>query len=123
MPEEWNTSTSYLGPILSKTQLSLVYQPLSSPQIRCSTEIFIQGGAGSQPAYPGIGNPRLGVFEGRQEPHGQVVGHVQQLVVVVLDGHVAEGLLGVRDYPVGGQEAAQDPGDRRDTDTAASCWL
>lgn len=69
-----------------------------------------EGGAAE--AYPGVGDARLGVLEGREQPHGQVVRHVQQLVVVVLDCHVTKGLPGVRYYSVGGEEAPQDPRDR-----------
>lgn len=38
---------------------------------------------------------------------------MQQLVIIVLDGHVAEGLLGVGYYSVGREEAPQDPNDRK----------
>lgn len=41
--------------------------------------------------------------------------HVQQLVIVVLNRHVAEGLLGVGYYSVGGEKAPQDPNDRENT--------
>lgn len=66
-------------------------------------------------AYPRVGNACPGVFKGGEEPHGQVVSHVQQLVIVVLNRHVAEGLLGVGYYSVGREEAPQDPNDRKNT--------
>lgn len=34
---------------------------------------------------------------------------VQQLIVIILNGHVTKGLLGVCDYDVGRQQASQNP--------------
>lgn len=74
-------------------------------------------------AYPRVGDACLGVLKGREEPHGQVVSHVQQLIVIVLNGHVPKRLLGVRYYSVGRKETSQDPGDRKNTDIIKSRWL
>lgn len=74
-------------------------------------------------AYPRVGDACLGVLEGREEPHGQVVSHVEQFIVIVLNGHVPKRLLGVRYYSVGRKETSQDPGDRKNTDIIRSRWL
>lgn len=102
----------------------LAQQPQSSPPPNYSTRILIPQDSDlrEQPAYPRIGDARLGVLEGRQESHGQVVSHVQQFVVIVLDGHVTKGLLGVRDYSMGRKQAPEDPDDRKDTNTKPH-WL
>lgn len=67
----------------------------------------------NQSTYPRIGDPCLGVFKGREEPHSQVMSHVQQFIIIILNCHVAKGLLGVSDYSVGRKEASQDPNDRK----------
>lgn len=92
----------------------LPHQPHSSPQINSSTKSVHSGRkwVWEPPTYPRVGDPSLGVFEGREEPHGQVVSHVQQLVVVALNRHVAKGLPGVGYYSVGREKAPQDPTDR-----------
>ena len=95
--------------------LPLPHQPHSSPQINSSTK---NGHSGRKwvrkpSTYPRVGDPSLGVFKGWEEPYGQVVGHVQQLVVVIFNRHVAKGLLGVGYYYVGREKAPQDPKDSK----------
>lgn len=77
--------------------------------------MFIQSGGElwKLSTYPRVGDASLGVFKGREEPHGQVMSHVQQLVVIILNRHVAKGLLGVGYYSVGRKKAPQDPNDRK----------
>lgn len=80
----------------------------------------------NQSTYPRIGDPCLGVFKGRQEPHGQVMSHMQQFVIIILNCHVTKGLLGVSYYSVGRKEASQDPkrqDDKKNTKTIQSCGL
>lgn len=59
--------------------------------------------------YPRIGDPCLGVFKSWQEPHGQVMGHVQQFIIIILNCHVTKGLSGVSYYSVSRKEASQNP--------------
>ena len=93
----------------------LPHQPQSSPQINSSTKNVHSGRkwVWKPSTYPRVGDPSLGVFKGREEPYGQVVSHVQQLVVIILNRHVAKGLLGVGYYSVGREKAPQDPKDRK----------
>lgn len=59
--------------------------------------------------HPRIGNASFGVLKGREQPHCQVMSQMQQLIVIVLNGHVTKGLPGVCDYDVGRQQASQNP--------------
>jgi len=47
------------------------------------------------PAHPGVRNACAGVLEGGQQADGQVVGHVEELIVVVLEANIAKRMLGV----------------------------
>lgn len=76
-----------------------------------------------QSTYPRVGDACLGVFKGREEPHGQVMGHMQQLIVIILNGHVTKGLLGVSYYSVGREKASQDPNKRKNKKIIKSCRL
>lgn len=59
--------------------------------------------------HPRIGNASFGVLKGWQQPHCQVMSQVQQLIVIILNGHVTKGLLGVCNDDVGRQQASQNP--------------
>lgn len=59
--------------------------------------------------HPRVGNASLGVLKGWEQPHCQVMGQVQQLIVIILNGHVPKGLLAVCDDDVGRQQASQNP--------------
>lgn len=59
--------------------------------------------------YPRIRNPSFGVLKCWQQSHCEVVSHVQQFVVIILNGHVTKRLFGICNYYVGRKQAAQNP--------------
>lgn len=59
--------------------------------------------------YPRIRNPSFGVLKCWQQSHCKVVSHVQQFVVIILNGHVTKRLFGICNYYVGRKQAAQNP--------------
>lgn len=59
--------------------------------------------------YPRIRNSSFGVLKGWKESHCQVVSHVQQFVIVILNGHITKGLFGICNYYVGRKQASQNP--------------
>lgn len=63
--------------------------------------------------YPRIGDPCLGVLKSWKEPHSQVMGHVQQFIIIILNCHVTKGLFGVSYYSMSRKEASQNPSSRK----------
>lgn len=83
--------------------------------------MFIQsGGELWKPStYPRVGDASLGVFKGREEPHGQVMSHVQQLSCHnPQSASCRQRAAWSRLLFCGQKEGPQDPNDRKNKRTA-----
>lgn len=59
--------------------------------------------------YPRIRNSSFGVLKCWEQSHCQVMSHVQQFVVIILNGHITKRLFGICNYYVGRKQASQNP--------------
>lgn len=77
--------------------------------------MFIQsGGELWKPStYPRVGDASLGVFKGRRSLTVQVMFLCKPVTVIILNRHVAKGLLELGYYSVGRKKRSQDPNDRK----------